>query len=499
MKGTKKILSLILCFVMAFAVAMPAFASAETVQCPTIYIPGIASSYIYTDKDDKSEKIDVPDEETLKAAMQNEIATALLVYAADGDADNLAHKISAVVNDLLSDWFNNPDGTPKGNAGVKNNYPSRVSKNSRLAFYYDWRGDPFVLAAELNDYIDHIIDKSGCDKVALTSHSMGSIVILTYMAVYGDDKIAGIVLDTPALEGVAYAGELLCNEAEITAEAVSTFFKGVVGVTDYDEIVSSSLDILEIAGVSELATDFIDDVMKKIGPVFYRETLVPLFGSWLTIWAMCPEEKLEQAIEVVFGDTTDEDALALKEKIIDYNARVRKDRKDTLVNFDADGRLAVISRYGYSALPVTASWGLLGDSVVETKSSSLGATTATVGDYFSDEYLEGKDMKYISPDKTVDASTCLFPEKTWFIKNILHIEASETIRLHNQLLFGEEEATCENSNLPRFMLYDYDTDTFNADDSVPVKTEKLSPLQRLFNFLKAFFDKLISFFASKKW
>ena len=498
MKRSKKILSLMFCFVMAFAVAMPAFASAESIQCPTIYIPGIASSYVYADKDDTSEYIDVPDKETLTAALQNEIAPALLVYAADGNVDKLAHKVSAVANELLADWFNNPDGTPKGNSGVNNYYPSRITKNSRLAFYYDWRGDPFVLASQLNDYISYVTEKSGCDKVALTSHSMGSIVILTYLSVYGDDKVAGIVLDTPAIEGVAYAGELLCGKAEITAEAVSTFFKGVVGVTDYDEIVSSSLDILEMAGVSELATGFLDDVMKKIGPVFFRETLVPLFGSWLTIWAMCPEEKVEQAIEVVFGDTTDEDGLALKEKIVNYNELVRKDRKDTLLNFDDHGRIAIISRYGYSSLPITSSWALLGDSVIETQSSSLGATTAIPGDYFSDEYLEGKDMKYISPDKTVDASTCLFPEKTWFIKNILHIEASETIRLHNQLLFGEEEATCDNYQLQRFTLYDYDTDTFNPDNTVPVKAEKLSPLQRLFNFLKAFFDKLISYFTNKK-
>lgn len=496
MKLSKKILSIMLCLVMVFAMAVPAFATTE--RYPTIYVPGIASSYIYADVNDTSTYINVPDKDEFTAMMQNEIAPALVVYAADGDADNLAHKISKEINIAFADWFNNPDGTPKDNAGVIRKYPTSINENSRLTFHYDWRGDPFVLAAELNDYINYVIETSGIDKVALTSHSMGSIVILTYLSIYGDDKIAGIVLDTPVIDGVAYVGDLLCGEAEITSEAISTFLKSVMGATEYEELASSSLDILEMAGVSDLASSFLDDTMKKIGPVFFRETLVPMFGCWLVIWAMCPENKVEQAIDFVFGDTTDEDALILKEKIVNYNELVRKYKKDILVNFDEQGRLAVLSRYGYSALPVSASWDLLGDSVVETKSNSFGATTAVVGDYFDDEYLKGKDMKYISPDKTVDASTCLFPEKTWFIKDLLHTEASATENLKNQLLFGEDEATCDNFSMPRFILYNVSDGSFTADDSVPTKTEKPTPLQRLFNFLKALFEKIISFFAGKK-
>ena len=498
MKGLKKTLSLILCFIMVFAITVPAFAAAETVKYPTIYVPGIASSYIYEDVNDPTQRIDVIDKEAMMTVLKKEIVPALIVYAADGDADNLAHKISAAANDVFGSWFNNPDGTPVGNAGVVNKYPETISGNSRLVFSYDWRGDPFVLAAQLNEYIDYVIETSGIDKVALTSHSMGSIVILTYLSVYGDEKISGIVLDVPVIDGVAYVGDLLCGEAEVTTEAFATFFKSVMGATEYEELAASSLEILEMSEVPDLATGFIDEIFKKIGPVFFRETLVPMFGYWLTIWAMCPENKVDQAVDFVFGDATDEATLSLKEKIVNYNELVRKGRKDTLLKFDEHGRMAVIARYGYSALPVSASWDILGDSVVETKSNSLGATTAVVGNYFSDEYLDGKDMKYISPDKTVDASTCLFPDKTWFIKDLLHVEAGATTDIQKLLLSGEEEATCDNSALPRFMIYDFENQSFSADNSVPEKTEKPSPLQRLFNFLKALFEKIIDFFTRKK-
>lgn len=52
---------------------------------------------------------------------------------------------------------------------------------------------------------------------------------------------------------------------------------------------------------------------------------------------------------------------------------------------------------------------------------SYYATSAPYGEVLSDSYINSlADKKYLSPDKMIDASTCLFPEKTWFIRNISH-------------------------------------------------------------------------------
>lgn len=59
-----------------------------------------------------------------------------------------------------------------------------------------------------------------------------------------------------------------------------------------------------------------------------------------------------------------------------------------------------------------------------TRFSSLGATVSKIGTAFSDEYIESRKAlgyeKYISPDRQTDASTCVFPEYTWFLKNAIH-------------------------------------------------------------------------------
>ena len=191
----------------------------------------------------------------------------------------------------------------------------------------------------------------------------------------------------------------------------------------------------------------------------------------------------------------DKDLSALKARIENYNDNIRSNRQETLVDFDEGARVAVISRYGHVCFPIAPSWALEGDAVIETSSSSLGAVTAPLGDYFSDEYLADKDMKYISPDKTIDASTCLFPEKTWFIKGVLHEETKYTQQLISQLLFHEEEAICDNFPMERFTVFNDETEDFDTDETVPEKAEKLTPMQRLYNFLKALFKKLFELFA----
>ena len=495
----KKIMCLIISLIMALSLCMPAFAS-EDVKCPHVYVPGFASSTIYTDKDNPTESIMNFEKEELISFVSAELAPAFIVYAADKDADKLAATVSSGLNELFADWFNNPDGTAKGNAGVVLRYPSKseIDAAGRLSFRYDWRADPFEVAAQLNDYINYVIENGKYDKVALSSHSMGSVIITTYLSVYGSDKITGIVFDSPTIDGITYIGELLNCRTVVTTASLTAAMKTLMSENEYEEIVSSFLDIFEMAGMTESVSDFLDGALEKIYPTLCKETLIPLFGYWLPIWAMVPESQVEESIEFIFdGICKDQDLSVLRSKVEAYNSLVRENRYQTLTDFDKKGRFAVISRYGYSNLPITDSWSLLGDSVVETKSSSLGAVTAPVGECLSDEYLEGKDMKYISPDKTVDASTCLFPEKTWFIKNFTHSDASSALPLHSKLLFAQTEATCDNFELPRFTAFDGADESFPEDESAPVKNEKLTPFKILFNFLKALFNTIKNFFKGR--
>lgn len=496
MKALKKIVALSLALMMLFSVVPVSFAASEQ-TCPVIYIPGIASSALYTDVNDPSTLVDFSDTDVIVEAVRDNIAPALIVYAADKDVDKLAAVVCEQLNVIFDGWFNNADGTAKGNSGAILNYPSAasISKKSTLTFDWDWRGDPLEVAKELDSYINYVIENSDCDKVALSCHSLGSVVILSYLSLYGNGKVSGIVLDTPAFDGVNYIGELLTGNMTTDGDALVSAVNAIFGSTENGNIIESIMDVFTLAGIPDELSFMFNSVLDEIAPVLYRDTLVPLFARWLTIWSMVPSEDIDASMDYIFSEyLTDEDSMILKSKIADYNERVRADSHQTLVDFDENEKLAVISRYGFASLPLTDRWTELGDTVIETSNSSIGATTAVYGDYFDDSYLADKDAKYISPDKTVDASTCLFPEKTWFIKNLNHTDTKITRPLYNTFLFSEQELTCDNSELARFSIFNAEAGEIDADNSEPEKVVKKSPFEVLFGFLRALFEKLFSFF-----
>ena len=60
------------------------------------------------------------------------------------------------------------------------------------------------------------------------------------------------------------------------------------------------------------------------------------------------------------------------------------------------------------------------DAIIDIDSTSLGATYAKAGEVLSEEYIATRDPKYISPDGSLDISTCLFPDNVWFFEGQHH-------------------------------------------------------------------------------
>ena len=488
----KKLLCVVLSAIMIFGLSASAFAVQGDVY-PEVYIHGLNAATLYADVDDPDSKMSFQFSGDLKAIIKDKLIPALVKYSVDRDIDAVASVIIDEIDTVIAPYYNNPDGTAKDNSGVILNYPQNVSKNSRCAFVYDWRGNPIEIAKDLNDYIDYVLSKSGSDKVAITCHSLGSIIAVSYLSLYGYDKVSGIVFDSPALYGASYIAELLSGEVELNGASLSNFLKLIMTETEYNDLVSDTLDVFELAGIPDMLAVFLEDVLTELSPALYKELLVPFFGRWLTIWAMCPDKYLDNAMSFVFDEVCkDEDLSALKGKIIEFNEKVREDKTETLLSFDEDGKIAVLSRYGFTAMPVTDSWNVMTDAVVDTSSTSFGAITANVGSSFDDKYLEGKDMSFVSPDRSVDASSCLFPDKTWFIKNAKHEDVGLTSPLYKELLFSSEELTCDTYKYSRFILND--NGVLVEDNTEPAVKEPVTPLARLFRFLRSIFDFILKLF-----
>lgn len=493
-KFSLKLLSLLLAVALMCTpvIGLTAYArqKAAVQNYPLIDIPGFMASDIYEDKNDKDSKEIFPwSTDDIVNTVKN-CVPALLKFLVNKDYDALADAIIPEAKALLEPSFCNPDGTAAGNSGAYMEYPEKkdIHKNSTLTFRYDWRLSPVEVAAELNDFINYVLDASECRKVAISCHSLGGLLTLTYLSIYGNDKIYGIGFNTTAIFGEAYTGQMFSGDITVAGDALVYYLQYALDQSDYDGIVGAVLDVLKDAGIADAIAKYANDIIEHIKDRAIAEVLFPMFSSWMSIWAMVPDEYIDSAQEYMFSVADPAvDYSGLRSRINEFGRIVRPNRIDTLLDLDRHARVSVISRYGYSSIPLTSQWNSMTDGVIDASRNSFGATTAPYGEKLSAEDMDGVDAAFISPDKTVNASTCLFPEKTWFIKNYKHATNSRALdNMIFKLIYNPngESTVASYPDYPRFLQFRGFDGSISPDTTTD---EKLSGFKA---FLQRFLDVL---------
>ncbi len=463
--------------------------------CPTIFIHGFACGDIYSEIGTENESIVWPMQgETITQAIKTAIAPVasyLLTHnwAAFEDA------LIEVVNILFSGAWNNPDGSARENQGIKWEYPEEIQTDSFVNFNYDWRGDPIEIADELAEFIDYVLDKTGCEKVAIECHSMGGIIFISYLAKYGLDKIQGAILDSTAIYGASYIGELFTNRFLFDGDAVYFYLLYAFSGMEGEAILDFIMDSLYASGTFELLEFAAKELVRRSYERVAKDCLIPLFGYWPSIWAMIPDEDCNASEEYVFETLLEdtEDHTVLRNRVRAYNEQVRPKRDSLLQELAATGRLMVITRYGFSMAPISGKWSMQSDGVIDTANSSFGATTVAYGEYLSEDYIAANEAKgYISPDQMVDASTCAFPEVTWFIKDLPHSHNTDVLnKVKNAILFADHPITVHTyKEYPQYMI--------KTDGQIVVYDSYnkpcINPLYAFGKFKQNIRDKIIALF-----
>lgn len=497
MKNVKKLIAILLSLIITLSVMPVAFA--ETVSykqnCPYIYIHGFAANTIYDDPDNpNSRSLFPPSTEDIIKAVKSSIP-ALGAYLIDGDGKMLSDAIIPVAKKLFGNFGLDRDGNPIGKSGIRyDEINPIITSTSRLSFEYDWRLDPVEIAAQLNGFINMVCEKSGCDKVAIMAHSFGGIVALSYASIYGMDKIQGIVMNSTAVRGETYTGELMTGDFKISVEAIKDYLRYALNEADYNELINGVVGAFADAGLLDFIEKFGDKLIADAYDEIMGQVVFPMFAYMPAIWAMVPDEYMESSLDYVFnGDFIDReyDYSILRDKIDTYNSLVRANRESLLTSLEANGHFGVYARYGFSSIPITSSWKSLSDGIIDTKYASFGATTAAYGETLSSEYLAGKAEKYISPDKTLDASTCMFPEKTWFVKSFEHTSSQLLPELTMAVLYADREVTVDTyEDYPRFIIYNE-----NGDFVPQTEDDTKSPFEKIVSFFKQLFSLIKTLFS----
>ena len=492
MQHFKRLLCALLCFALLLTTAvLPVSAADPSGACPQVYVHGFMGSILREDRNDPNSKVIWPPDTDAILADAKEVLPQLISALLVNNWKTFGDIAIKLVTPYFEPTYLADDGTCPNSSGVYFRYPAKSSipKNGRVDFDYDWRLDPMTLADDLNDFIEYVREATGAEKVNLSCHSLGGVVVLTYLSKYGHDKVKGVCFNTTAIFGETYTGDLMRGDIVFDADAVDYYMRYALDNNEYEELLTGLISMANKSGLLDLLERKANGLVKSQKERVIREVLLPMFGNWLTIWSMIPDKDVPDALENVFNVLCkDEDRSALRAKIDAYNTVVRTPKTDTLRNLNEDANVYVISRYGYSSVPVTPSFKVLSDGTVDTRYSSFGATTSDYDKTLPDSTIKDVPASLVSPNKQVDASTCMFPLQTWLIRNLKHATTPGSVwQLINLLLAQDEQATVDTfEQYPRFLVYDEATDTLTADSAETVQQEQLSFLERI----KLFFQQL---------
>ncbi len=469
---------------------------------PTVHVTGIASRDIVRyPGTDHEEVLFPPTADQIIAAMDKQTCLSLAAFAVTGNWDRLADALIPAANKVLAGIAFNPDGTPKPDVGINWSYGGPIgsyTKDSRFGFYYDWRLDPMDIAKDLDRYIDYVRAGTGHEKVNIEAFSMGSVILMAYIQQFGDAKIQNIVLSAPACNGVKCAGEPFNGQIEFSPLAMCRYVDTMMSDNPDRELAAAVAQVLYKTGVLGIAGAFADELVEQCADRVYEEVMMQTFGSMPGMWSLIPDEFYVGAKAKVITDP----ALyaGLIERIDNYHYNVQRNIGRFIDSAIADGiHFGIVAKYGNQITPVIESWDEMNDAVIDTRYASFGATCSTLEGTLGDGYIQAVDdgHNHLSADGQIDASTCAYPEQTWFVRELFHMHGcADYDRLITYILYAPQQVTVfDNPAYPQFLLYDEAAQTLSPLTAPPQPAQPLWGIFGSDSFIFALVRLLRAIFA----
>ena len=513
----KKALSLVLSVCLCFSLLLPAFAEDGTQDIPIITVPGTSNTHILN----AAGETIVPDDFDIgaflrdRAAMEpllKEFAKAMLTHRWQKYADMLVAALSPIWAPAAFDGNGEPQ---HGDRTTWTWTPASVSKKisgfreGDYYYRYDWRMDPLETARDLDAYIDAVLAATGAEKVALVGRCYGACVVSAYLTAYGCEKVDTCIMYMPMVTGVETEEALFTGSIRLNADTVRMYGEYWLNeekpVSDsvLNEFLAALIPVVYYSGGVHVTAFALEKLIGEFKDLILPPLIRAGYGTYPGYWAMIGQERYAEAKAYVLGGAEGEYA-GLIEKIDRYHETVQVPLYETLDALQTEGmKLNIITKYGVPTYPYFEGSDYLTDSSNSLTRQSFGATTSTINTVLPESYLaERRDAGfgvYLSPDGKVDASTCRYPDQTWFFKDVKHLEMDATI---SALMTKCAEATAQltvfdDPAFPQFMHKDASGQVvpLTADDPSDRKWERATPFAALRRLIKAFFALVKQAFA----
>ncbi len=471
----------------------------DEVIYPTVIIPGISQSISYLADENGNPAVNSNGEELsggllildstqiLPAVTDNlavPLATALITQS---DANGkLKDGVYNTVKELFAIQSSDKTGKPVNNLktisyvkddGVTPASVTDMSQDDRDYFYrmipmqrikddvgeenlylyaFPLIGDPMESARGLDDYIQKIKADKGVDKVNVVTISLGGTILTAYLELFKDTgypDINRVVNVVACLQGTDVMGDFFLRNWNLEDEFFFHEFLPMVmeetsGNAALGYLINVALKIFPKAAVYAILSGAVEGILDS------------LILNCPQFWAMVPADRFDDAKAKYSYIWEDAEYAELAAKIDAFHVAALNLEANFTKLMD-DGKLVhSVAGYGldYSAqdycffAAMKSSLTTNSDAIIDIDSTTLGATYAPAGEILPDDILFAEDA-IISPDGSLDISTCAFPENVWLFEGQHHEVGRNdvVISLIGKLITGEIKSVNDMSDAyPQF-------------------------------------------------
>ncbi len=292
----------------------------------------------------------------------------------------------------------------------------------------------------LHEFIETILknNKVGAKDVVLIPMSMGASVVSAYMNKYPtvkENHIRRVVGIVGAWDGTEIIADMLTQQ--YTENSADLFYNGLIGELvgePWGYVVNIALRLFP----KQVLRDFIDMALRGLA--------TDLFGPTPSLLNMAPLDRYDEIKWCIKSDVVKKEVDAF------YNAKANL--ITTMRSLEKEGvTFSFIAGYGLPFGACTSDYSMFGfmknaqttnsDEIINIDSTAPGTSFVPYGQKFED--TEGREL---SPDGSLDISTALFKESSWYFYEQKHeLEYNNTaLSLALNLATGEVKtvADCDN-------------------------------------------------------
>ena len=267
----------------------------------------------------------------------------------------------------------------------------------------------------LHEFIETILanNKVGAKDVILVPMSMGASVTTAYIDAYptkAENHLKRVIGIVGAWDGTEIIADML-TQSYCEPMSADLFYNGIIGDLvgePWGYLVNVALRMAP----KQVLRDFIDMALRGMA--------TEIFGTTPSLSNMAPMDRYEEVMATGFI-TSD----VVKKEVDDFYA-AKSRLHQNIANLQAEGvTFSFIAGYGLPFGACTADYSFFGfmesspvtnsDEIINIDSTAPGTSFVPYGTQFED--TEGREL---SPDGSLDISTCLYKDSTWYFYEQKH-------------------------------------------------------------------------------